>query len=143
MSSIPLHDFVIADSTIDKDDFSDKEDYFEEVENYEDSPTYVFSSEIEPHIEDLNNEMGIERFSTVPSEGVVGNCVSCIDILDDKGCSVISILPGKDELLVELSEGIDIDEDKELIESLVGDVSVVTNNDVDRALDYLWNKVVE
>jgi len=135
MAKKTLWDMVKADSTVDRNDCIDDEDYYDQVEELADGTVpYLFDGEVEEVVEDLNTEMGVGRLVIVESDN---GDIERIDIKDNDFNSILSIVPNRGELEICAAPDIDMDEYEEEIKELVGDVSVVTNNDVDAALAHL------
>ena len=135
MDKKTLWDMVKADSTVDRNDCIDEEDYYDQVEDMaDDAPVYLFDKHVSEVVDDLNTEMGVERLVVVETSG---GDVECINIMDDDFNPVLCIVPNRGELELCTAQGIDLEEDVEDIKRLVGDASVVTNDDVEAALAHL------
>lgn len=135
MTQKTLYDYIKADSSVDKNDCIDEEDYYDQVEEMaEGELPYLFDSEVEEVVDDLNTEMGVERLVIVESSG---GDVECINIMDDDFNPILCIVPNRGELELCTAQGIDLEEDAEDIKRLVGDTSVVVNDDVESVLAHL------
>ena len=135
MDKKTLWDMVKADSTVDRNDCIDEEDYYDQVEDMaDDTPVYLFDKHVSEVVDDLNTEMGVERLVVVE---VSGGDVECINIMDDDFNPILCIVPNRGELELCTASGIDLEEDEEDIKRLVGDASVVVNDDVESALAHL------
>lgn len=135
MAKKTLHDYIKADSSVDKNDCIDEEDYYDQVDELADSePPYLFDGGVEEVVDAYNEEIGVERLAI---EKTPNGDVSCINLMGDSFDPLLFIIPDRGELKFCTAPGVDLDEDKEEIERLVGDISAVENDDVEAVLDHL------
>lgn len=129
-----LYDHITAFSTIKRMEFESDEEYFEAVEDYEDDPKYVFTDGVEEVVDDINAGIGYEVLALNRAD--TGE-INSISLINKEHTAIVEMIPNRDIIQLQLSDGIDICGDIDTVIDMVGDVSTLMNDDVDGLLGHI------